>query len=496
MAHPAPSVLHDYIITLTPRLFTLVAYLRVSPELVPEVYRQIDTDGDGNTSPQERSAWVQNHVTTLRISLDDTELHTEYDLPPSLDRQTFLLSITQPVVVTYTARLDNTLQDKHRIRLVYGDNYLSYDEYYISVAGDPTNDPQPVNVSKQKYPATYQIVYHIPPVDSSGPLPSGRIAPPPFTGPQPSAGLSTQQGSGSLNSDNSQNIGTQPTALGAPGPLTSILENVRGWRGDMGLAVGWLVLALGLGALHALTPGHGKAMVAAYLIGSQGRTRDAVLLGGIVTFTHTAGVIALGLGLVLLSNFSVPPSLQPMLELASGLLVVALGLRLLVARWREAQTQAAHCTDPPAPAQAYHTHHAHAHTHTHAYAHVQHHPDRHMHRQAGSRAGANLGTVIGLGVSGGLVPCPEALIVLILAASAGQFALGLGLVGAFSTGLAAVLIATGIVLVKARNLLERTHSAKLIANPLWTRWVPLASALVVVVVGATMVLGALAARWS
>jgi hypothetical protein len=228
VAHPAPSVLHDYIITLTPRLFTLVAYLRVSPELVPEVYRQIDTDGDGNTSPQERSAWVQNHVTTLRISLDDTELHTEYDLPPSLDRQTFLLSITQPVVVTYTARLDNTLQDKHRIRLVYGDNYLSYDEYYISVAGDPTNDPQPVNVSKQKYPATYQIVYHIPPVDSSGPLPSGRIAPPPFTGPQPSAGLSTQQGSGSLNSDNSQNIGTQPTALGAPGPLTSILENVAG----------------------------------------------------------------------------------------------------------------------------------------------------------------------------------------------------------------------------------------------------------------------------
>ena len=177
-----------------------------------------------------------------------------------------------------------------------------------------------------------------------------------------------------------------------------------------------------------------------------------------------------------------------MLELASGLLVLALGLRLLMTRWREAQTQAAHRTDPPAPAQAYHTHHAHAHAHPHR--------DQHMHRQAGDRAGANLGTVIGLGVSGGLVPCPEALIVLILAASAGQFALGLGLVGAFSIGLAAVLIAIGISLVKARGLLERMHGAKLAYSPLWTRWVPLASALIVVVVGTSMVLGALAARWN
>src|SRR5207253_11198036 len=86
--------------------------------------------------------------------------------------------------------------------------------------------------------------------------------------------------------------------------------------------------------LHALTPGHGRTMVAAYLIGSRGRVRDAVTLGGVVTITHTAGVIVLGLVLLIISNFTMPRALMPSLQLVSGVLVVALGGYLLWSRVR------------------------------------------------------------------------------------------------------------------------------------------------------------------
>src|SRR5205807_487720 len=122
-------------------------------------------------------------------------------------------------------------------------------------------------------------------------------------------------------------------------PLVALKDLVQGminnWHGEIWSALGMLLLAMLLGALHALTPGHGKAMVAAYLIGSRGRIRDAALLGGVVTGTHTIGVFALGLILLVASKFALPRALQPALELASGVLVVGLGGYLLWVRVRE-----------------------------------------------------------------------------------------------------------------------------------------------------------------
>ena len=95
-------------------------------------------------------------------------------------------------------------------------------------------------------------------------------------------------------------------------------------RGDLSLGVILLSLAIAAfwGAAHALTPGHGKAIVAGYLVGTKGRPVDAVLLGGIVTITHTVGVFALGLVTLLLSQFIVPEALYPWLTLASSALVI------------------------------------------------------------------------------------------------------------------------------------------------------------------------------
>jgi nickel/cobalt transporter (NicO) family protein len=222
-----------------------------------------------------------------------------------------------------------------------------------------------------------------------------------------------------------------------------------------------------LGGLHALTPGHGKTLVAAYLIGSRGTVGHAAALGGIVTLTHTASVIAVGLLALLAGQYILPDVLVPALEVGAGLLVVALGLRLVRARWR---TRGSHL----------HHHHDHDHHHHHDHGHHHHHvPDS-----------VRPGDLIAMGVSGGLVPCPEALGVMLIAIGIGQIGLGLALIVAFSFGLAAVLIAIGILLVRCKSRwLDRLGKP----GSAWQRLLPLFSAAVVTLLGVGIVLKGLLA---
>jgi nickel/cobalt transporter (NicO) family protein len=214
-----------------------------------------------------------------------------------------------------------------------------------------------------------------------------------------------------------------------------------------------LLAAFGWGALHALSPGHGKAMVAAYLIGTRGTARHAVWLGLTVTITHTIGVFALGLVTLLLSQYVLPEDLYPWLTLVSGLLVVAIGAGVLRARIRWARHAGAHN-------HAHHDHH--------------HHHDHHDHEpQAITRR-----SLIGMGAAAGLIPCPSALVVLLGAISQHEVALGLLLIVAFSIGLAGTLTGLGLVVVHARRLLPRLDFGGRLATAL-----PAVSALVIVGVG-------------
>jgi nickel/cobalt transporter (NicO) family protein len=219
---------------------------------------------------------------------------------------------------------------------------------------------------------------------------------------------------------------------------------------DLSLGVVLIALAVALfwGAAHALTPGHGKAIVAAYLIGTRGRARDAFLLGGIVTVTHTIGVFALGLVTLALSEFVVPEQLYPWLNLVSALLVVGVGVAVLRARFRHAR------------AHRHHHHHHHHHT-----------PGQ----------GQGLRGLVALGVSGGILPCPTALVVLLAAISLHKVGYGLVLILAFSVGLAAVITAIGLVAVTAKQAFTRMR----LDGPL-VRALPAVSALVVLGLGVAM----------
>jgi ABC-type nickel/cobalt efflux system permease component RcnA len=227
----------------------------------------------------------------------------------------------------------------------------------------------------------------------------------------------------------------------------------------LGMSLIGLCVAFGLGAVHALSPGHGKTIVAAYLVGSRGTMKHALFLGGMVTFTHTISVFALGLGMLFFQRYVVPEKVIPALGVLSGLSIVAIGAMLLYQRAKRL------------------TEHHHHHDHDH------HHHDHHHHHHSHVPEGKiTLPGLIALGASGGLVPCPSALVLLLSAIALGRTALGLVLLVAFSAGLALVLMAIGAIVLYARSLLPERAA---ISAPVF-RFVPVFSAVVVMVLGLAM----------
>ena len=233
---------------------------------------------------------------------------------------------------------------------------------------------------------------------------------------------------------------------------------------SVGFVLVSLLVALFWGAAHAFSPGHGKAIVAGYLIGTRGAPRDAFMLGLIVTVTHTAGVFALGGVTLLLSAFIVPEQLYPWLNLVSALLVVGVGLAIL--RWRVRVWRRG---DPLGGE------HSHDHSHSHG---------GHSHSHGPAVEGR--GGLLGIGISAGIIPCPTALVVLLAAISLQRVAYGLVLIVAFSFGLAAAVTGIGLVAVTAR----RTFSRMSLDGP-WIRALPAISAVAVLGLGFAMTVRAL-----
>jgi ABC-type nickel/cobalt efflux system permease component RcnA len=205
-----------------------------------------------------------------------------------------------------------------------------------------------------------------------------------------------------------------------------------------------LMLAMVWGALHALSPGHGKTVVGAYLVGSRGTPKHALFLGATVTITHTAGVLGLGAVTLFASHFILPERLFPWLSGFSGATVIAMGLFTLRQRLRGA------------PALGHH-HHDHDHVHPHTHEHTHSH-DGHTHSHLPPGADGQPVTwraLLALGISGGLIPCPSALLVLLGSIALGRAGFGLALVVAFSLGLAVTLSGLGLLFLYAGRFLER-----------------------------------------
>jgi ABC-type nickel/cobalt efflux system permease component RcnA len=230
-----------------------------------------------------------------------------------------------------------------------------------------------------------------------------------------------------------------------------------------------LLIAFGLGAMHAMSPGHGKTVVGAYLVGSKGTAKHAAFLGLTVTITHTLGVFALGIITLFASQFILPERLMPFLSFVSGLLVLFIGLTLFKERLFSALGYKKH--------HHHHQHHEHEHHHE-AFTHT-HDGHTHSHLPPDAVTWRNL---LALGISGGLLPCPSALVLMLSAISLGRVGYGLVLTLAFSFGLAATLMCVGLAFLYLGKLLDRPSLG---SNPI-VKTLPVFSALVIACVGAAI----------
>ncbi|MDE2737087.1 MAG: hypothetical protein OXI72_22010 [Gemmatimonadota bacterium] len=335
------------------------------------------------------------------------------------------------------------------------------------------------------------------------------------------------------------------TVAAEEGETDALSDMLRSEEMSLGLIVGALALAFFLGAAHGLEPGHGKTIVAAYLVGARGTVGNALFLGGVVALTHTASIILLGLVALFASQYILPEQIFPWLGTASGFLIMGLGTWLLVNHLRgrglgHSHARGEHHHEHSHEEEHLHEHvHSHAHgeylhghsheeeylhEHVHSYAHGEHlhehvhshahgehhhghghsHEEEHHHGHSHSHEEEHhghrdhphgehhhghghsheipnkvtLGSLLTLGISGGIVPCTGALVILLLAVALHRIAFGLLLLVTFSVGLAAILIAVGVLIVKARPLVERFSG-----NGRWIQRLPIASAVVIIAVG-------------
>jgi nickel/cobalt exporter len=236
---------------------------------------------------------------------------------------------------------------------------------------------------------------------------------------------------------------------------------------------------IGLGALHALQPGHGKTLVAAYLVATGGTTRDALTLALIVTATHTLSVFALGLATLGASQLFLPSRVIPIMGVISGLIVAFMGASMV---WRARRTLLL-----PESEHRHEHHH-----HDHGQVSEDEHARLHLEEALQARAGVSKRTLLTLGISGGLAPCPDALAILLIAIGMGQGVLGMFAIVAFSAGLAGVLVIFGLAIVLAAPLWRRLRESSanrgaiaLNAGRL-ARFAPVISGVVILVFGIAM----------
>jgi ABC-type nickel/cobalt efflux system permease component RcnA len=242
-----------------------------------------------------------------------------------------------------------------------------------------------------------------------------------------------------------------PAAMSAATPRDAFTQAVLAPELGTWVVLSGLAIAFAFGALHALAPGHGKTMVAAYLAGARGTAGHAVLLGLVVTLTHTAGVFALGAVALFATRYVMPEQLYPWLGAVSGAMVCGVGGWLLYHRVRRM------IRGPRSRAGTPHHHDI---------------PDGPL----------TVRSLVAMGVSGGLVPCPSALVVLLAAVALHRIAYGMLLITAFSLGLAVVLVAIGLMVVYARRWIDGVTPRRGLLRGLGT-----VSALVITLIGIGLV---------
>ncbi len=489
-AHPADMYYHTHSVTLTPDGARLTWEISPGTLLAYVTWNNADSNNDGKVDAGEALAWAAPMPDKYLVLVDgqpQTWQLVGVDWPESLvnfelGKETIAIHLT----VSWPAAMSDTVQ----IAL-----YNQFEEYnssnwFIVQAEDTAQNAAQFRTPLQKNGAlTFQLVRGTALEAEAGADPLRTY----WDSGTPAIGASGAQ------------VNTPPRRQEDTSASSQLAELVREDSLTLPFYLMAFGIAIGLGALHALTPGHGKALVGAYLVGSRGTMQHALALGGIVTLTHTGSVLTLGLITLAASHILLPTTLFPILEMASGLLVVAMGLMLIYRRYkawqsvnkararsslraqlpeipteyaREHGPAAARQITPqaaPQPATAASTTSVTIQINQPIKVNVY---DDVLPQDRVSFGSVNWRALVALGVSGGLVPCPDAIAILLVAVAINRVVFGLSLIVAFSLGLAFILTAIGIAMVRSRRLFEGMNALNRMIPAL-----PLVSALIVTGLG-------------
>jgi len=416
----------------------------------------IDSDGNGNPEPLEERAWAdatcETAVAALVMAVDGRRLSVASAGDPAL---TFpagaggleTLRLVCPLEAQWTP-----VAGEHAIDVLdrTDDGHVGWREVTIAAEG-------------------WMLSSTVPAVSPSGQLtayPTDPLAPPPDI----RSGMATFRVADASGAPAAAGAAAAGRRFMSEDPLAALIA------GNLTLPVALvaLLIAGGLGAVHALSPGHGKTLVAAYLLGSGGTLRQAAGLGITVAITHTLGVFALGAATLAAGELFVPERVVVWLSVASGALVALLGIGLV---WRGLRAAHGRTRDD----------HGHQPTHEHP------HPHLHPHEHAGRPSSAlRLRSILALGLAGGMVPSASALIVLLAAVSTGRLLFGIGLIVAFGVGMAVVLAGLAAATTMARRAIvaPRGIASWPLARTV-TRLLPVASGILVLIIGGVVTLAAL-----
>ncbi len=421
-----------------------------------------DADGDGTASPSERQAWANREAPTILAGLSLEVGGRPVTLRAEADSMVFRAGQAGLPILRFVATYRGTLpsatgsisyRDGNFADRIGWKEITARSEKGISLTG-----LRVPSVSVSRTLLAYPKDLLASPLDVTGT--SFAFQPGSGTGPAARSGRAPEVGG---------------TVTGAPISSGGSFAKLVDWRLTPLILLGSLLLAVGFGAVHALGPGHGKTITAAYLVGAGAKKRQAMVVGLAVSLMHTGSVLALGLVFLVLAKSFPPERIYPWLELVTGLVALGLGTGLLVVRVRARRRG----LDP-----------WHPHTHpwdrpaiaggavdvlpdvgtAHAHPHVEHeHEGPHGHGSS-STPPVSAPRLLALAVAGGILPSPTAFVVLLGAVRAHRIGYGLSLILAFSVGLATALVFVGLFALRARTAISRRLKTR------WLGLLPIGSA--------------------
>jgi len=476
-AHPADLYAHNIHVDISQTGLRIEWQIKPGPLLVNFIWNQWDANADGILSEEESNAWAGSYMDLMTATLDDKPLPLLTDsvqLPTDLQR---FQAGDEFININFNADWPQGSENAQKLVITNGMEITKSINWYYLNASENAAFLFP---TQKNHVITIDLVY-----DSS------------LFADQSSLLTSWDSGTPSLPLGQEKDVFTQTAEQVVPElaqqtPQEILLGLLRQKQFSLPFYFFALATALALGALHAITPGHGKTVVAAYLVGSRGTTWHAIVLGSVVTMTHTGSVFLLGLITLAASQYILPTTIIPFLEILSGVLILSLGFYLLWQRfffWRNSLK-----TTPAVSFGGNNRKISLTPTSTNkvtgtvkiqkADSSLHHHGDGKMHSHNVPQS-ITWRSLIALGVSGGLVPCPDAIAILLVAIAINRLLLGLALIISFSLGLAIVLIVIGLLMVNSRRLFDRLGFIDKFAPIM-----PMVSAIIVLLLGFGLTWGA------